>query len=53
MFTGTDDHGDRPWIRSAAYADHPGPVLITITAVDAAGNESTASNGQTVTTQPC
>jgi hypothetical protein len=49
----SDDHGSSAWIWAAAYATHPGPTLITVTAVDAAGNESTASNAMAATTDTC
>src|SRR6266567_2799234 len=40
----SDDHGSYSVIWAAAYATRPGPSTITVTAVDAAGNESAASN---------
>ncbi|MEV0617699.1 hypothetical protein AB0I81_30565 [Nonomuraea sp. NPDC050404] len=35
--------------RAFAYADEPGPVTLTLLAVDAAGNKSAPSNAITVT----
>ena len=46
----SDDHGISAWIWAAAYASHPGRTLITVTAVDTAGNESAASNAMAATT---
>jgi hypothetical protein len=49
----SDDHGSYSVIWAAAYANQPGPSTITVTAVDAAGNESAASNALTANTDVC
>ncbi len=49
----SDDHGSYSVSWAAAYANQPGPSTITVTAVDAAGKESAASNPLSATTDVC
>jgi hypothetical protein len=45
----------RPFVHGAAYVNSPGPVSVTVRAVDLAGNRSAASNAITTETTlaPC